>query len=110
MQILVHTDHTITGSEKRSAEISSVIESALDRFSNHVTRVEVHVSDQNSRKGGVDDIRCVMEAHLAGRSPVAITHKSRLLDTAVADAAVKLARLIEHTFDRLHDSRKSLKG
>ncbi len=106
MQILIHTDHTITGNESRTAQISGILESALNRFRDHITRVEVHVSDENSRKGGSEDIRCVVEARLEGRKPVAVTQKSRALEKAVEGAADKLARMIQHALDRMGDQRR----
>jgi len=66
--------------------------------------VEVHLSDENSdRKGGNDDMRCVMEARLEGRQPIAVTDQAATLDQAVRGDANKLARLIESTLGRLRD-------
>ena len=62
MQIEVSTDSNIEGREKSAAHVKGVVESALNRFSDRITRVEVHLSDVNSYKGGEDGIRCVMEA------------------------------------------------
>jgi ribosome-associated translation inhibitor RaiA len=80
------------------------VESALNRFSDHITRVEVHLSDENSeKKGGEHDMRCVMEARLEGRQPIAVTHQAATVDEAVDGAADKLTRLIESTLGRLRD-------
>jgi hypothetical protein len=40
-----------------------------------------------------------------GRQRVAVTDEASTLDLAVNGAADKLARLIEHTFGKLHDQR-----
>ena len=37
-----------------------------ERFSAHITRVEVHLGDENAGKRGSDDKRCMMEARLEG--------------------------------------------
>ena len=106
MQIQINTDHNIEGHEALAAQVSGVVESALSRFSDHITRVEVHLSDENSdKKGGHDDMRCMMEARLEGRQPIAVTHQAATLDQAVDGAADKLARLIESTLGRLRDQR-----
>ena len=102
MQVHINTDHNIEGHEALAAQVSSVVESALSRSSDHITRVEVHLSDENSdKKGGNDDIRCMMEARLEGRQPIAVTHQAATMDQAVDGAADKLARLIESTLGRL---------
>ena len=106
MQIQINTDHNIEGHEALAAQVSGVVESALSRFSDHITRVEVHLSDENSdKKGGHDDMRCMMEARLEGRQPIAVTHQAATLDQAVDGAADKLTRLIESTLGRLRDQK-----
>ena len=100
MQIEINTDSNIEGSEELSAHVKGAVESALTRFSDRVTRVEVHLSDVNSGKGGQDDKRCMMEVRLEGRQPTVVTHQATTLDQAVAGAASKLKRSVEHTLDR----------
>ena len=110
MQVQINTDHNIEGHEALAAQVSGVVESALSRFSDHITQVEVHLSDENSdKKGGNDDMRCMMEARLEGRQPIAVTHQAATLDQAVDGAADKLASLIESTLGRLHhqESRRT---
>jgi len=101
MQIQVNTDSNIDGSEQVAADVRSVIDSALSRMSDQITRVEVHLSDENSdKKGGNNDIRCMLEARLEGRQPVAVTDQAATLEHAVAGASGKLARMIESTLGR----------
>lgn len=104
MQIQMNTDANIEGHEALATQISSVVESALNRFSDHITRVEVHLSDEDSgKKGGQDDMRCMLEARLEGRQPIAVTHQAATVDQAVDGAADKLTSLIESTLGRLRD-------
>jgi ribosome-associated translation inhibitor RaiA len=104
MQIQINTDHNLEGHESLAARISGVIENTLSRFSDHITRVEVHLSDENSdKKDGYDNMRCMIEARLEGRQPIAVTHQATTLDEAVDGAADKLTNLIETTLGRLHD-------
>jgi ribosome-associated translation inhibitor RaiA len=106
MQIQINTDRNIEGHEALTAQVSRVVESTLSRISDHITRVEVHLSDENSdKKGGDNNMRCLMEARLQGRQPVAVTHQAATLDQAVDGAADKLIRLIESTLGRLHDHK-----
>ena len=102
MQIQINTDHNIEGSEARDQWASSVVESTLGRHADHVTRVEVHLSDENAGKSGAEDKRCLMEARLVGRPPIAVANQADSLNAAVNGAAQKLARAIEHDIGRSH--------
>jgi ribosome-associated translation inhibitor RaiA len=105
MQIQINTDHNIEGREALAAHVSSVVESTVGRFSEHVTRVEVHLGDEVGRKSGQNDKRCVMEARFQGRQPIAVTHHAGSVHQAVDGAAAKLTRLLESTVGRLRDQK-----
>ena len=62
MQIQVNTDHNTDGREKVTDYVCGVVGHAVGHFSSHITRVEVHLGDENGAKAGVDDKRCMMEA------------------------------------------------
>lgn len=102
MQIQINTDHNIEGHEALVTRVRGVIQNALSRFSDDITRVEVHLSDENSdKKDGYDNMRCMIEARLEGLQPIAVTHQATTVDEAVDGAADKLANLIETTLGRL---------
>jgi ribosome-associated translation inhibitor RaiA len=107
MQIQVSTDHNIEGQMALDADVSGAVEKALNRLGDHITRVEVHLSDENGDKSGQNDKRCVMEARLEGRHPVAVTHHAQTVGQAVSGAAGKLHRMIESTLQRAARSGKS---
>ena len=104
MQIQINTDANIEGSEAVGAQIRRTVERVLSRFDDRITRVEVHLSDQDGPTrgdtGGQKDKRCVMEARLEGRQPVAATHQEATVDQAVQGAADKLARIIDSDLGR----------
>ena len=104
MQIQIITDHNIEAHQELITQVSGIVENALRRFSEHITQVDVHLSDENSnKKGGHNDFRCKIEAHLEGRQPIEVTHQANTLDLAVESAAKKLVNLIESTLERIHD-------
>jgi hypothetical protein len=45
----------------------------LDRYSEHITRIEVKFSDENSDRDSENDKRCVLEARLKGLQPLVVT-------------------------------------
>jgi len=105
MHIQINTDHNIQGYESVATAARAAVEAALQRFSARITRVEVHVGDENGSKRGGEDKRCMMEARLEGHSPVAVTHHAETVVQAIDGAADRLVHVLEHLFGRLHDHR-----
>jgi ribosome-associated translation inhibitor RaiA len=107
MKVQVNTDHNIDGRESLVTWITDVVESSLSRVSAHITRVEVHLDDEDGRKNGQDDKRCVMEARLEGRQPIAVTEHASTVHQAVNGAAEKLTHLIDHLLARAARAERS---
>ena len=106
MLVRVNTDNNIVGSDKLSQDVEEIVTDVLGRFSDRLTRVEVHLADENSRaKSGQDDKRCTMEARVAGRQPVAVTEQAPTLMQAVTGAAEKLEKTLDRTLERLDDRK-----
>ncbi|MGN6133306.1 MAG: HPF/RaiA family ribosome-associated protein [Aureliella sp.] len=113
MQVRVHTDNHIDGSQRLAEHVESVLEDSLSRFGERVISVEVHLTDENSSaKSGDADKRCAIEARLAGLQPIAVSHQAGLIDQAINGAAEKLERALDHKLDRLsdHKGRTSYSG
>lgn len=75
------------------------IESAIGRFGDRLTRVEVHLGDTNAKKGGPDDKRCMIEARPRGAQPIAIEHHADDIYDAISEAASKIKRALAKKFD-----------
>ena len=101
MKIQINTDNNIEGSEELSRQTEAVVKNMLGRFTGQITRVEVHLSDENSHKSGAHDKRCMMEARLEGHQPIAATHEAETIDQAIDGTVEKLKRLLDHTLGRL---------
>ncbi len=105
MQVQVNTDHNIKGSDELNDHVEQVVEAALGRFGERITRVEVHLNDVNGKKPGEDDLHCMMEARLSGMQPIAVTDEAATLDEAIEGAAKKLQRMLDSTLGKLNDQR-----
>jgi hypothetical protein len=103
MQIQINTDKNIIGSEEIIASATSLISEELYRFSHQITRVEVHLSDENGIKEGINNIRCMVEARLAGLKPMAVTENANTHEKAVAGAIHKLKTSLDTTTGRLRN-------
>lgn len=101
MQVQVHTDNHIEGTESLNNWASNTVKSALARFSGQITRVEVHLSDESAnKKASIENKQCVLEARLQGHQPLAVKEQAPSLGQALDGAAEKLLRLIDSTLGR----------
>ena len=100
MQIQINTDSNVEGHAPLIEHVRGLVENALSHYSKHITRVEVHLGDENADKGGALDKRCMIEARFENRQPIAVTDHAADLDAAVHAAVRKLSRLIESTLGR----------
>lgn len=106
MQINVNTDHTITRHQGLDDHVTEVVNSAIGRFGEQITTVEVHLSDEVSEKSADGANRCMMEARVTGYAPVVVTAHAENLHQAVNGAADKLKRALDSAIGRLHDKDK----
>jgi len=101
MRIHVNTDGHIGGSLGFSRHVGAIVRDALGRFDDKITRVEIHFSDENSRvKSSEIDKRCLMEARVAGRKPIAVSHQGANIDQALGGAATKLKKILDRLSQR----------
>ncbi len=101
MQVQIRTDSHIDSSEAMALWASNTIKAALERFSGQITRIEVHLSDENAgKKTGAESIQCTLEARLEGHQPLAIKHLGANLNQAIEGATDKISRLIDTTLGR----------
>ncbi|QGX99199.1 hypothetical protein EI983_13355 [Roseovarius faecimaris] len=105
MHIEVSTDNSIKGSEAITAQITGLVQNDLAYLAEHITRIEVHLSDANADKSGPDDIKCVLEARLKGQQPMAVTDSASSLEQATRGAAGKMKSALESTLGKLTDRR-----
>lgn len=102
MIIQVNTDRNIEGNRELAQQIETVVANSLEHFGGKITRVEVHLSDDNSdKKVGTKDMRCLLEARLAGLQPLTVSHQAANLEQAVEGAVEKLKRSLDSTLGRL---------
>ncbi len=102
MQIQINTDGNIEGHEQLAQQVEAVVRDGLQRFTAKLTRVEVHLSDENSdKKSGAEDKRCLLEARLADLQPIAVSHEAATIEQAVDGAVERLTHSLEGTLGRL---------
>lgn len=90
MDIQFNTDNNVEGKQALENYMSQSISDALSRFDKHITRIEVHVSDENGNKKGPNDKRCLLECRLKGMEPIAVTSQEDNIKKAVAASIDKM--------------------
>lgn len=103
MNIQFNTDNNIKGSEALRTPLMETISKELSRFSNQITRVEVHLNDQNGHKEGQNDKQCTIEARLEGLQPIAVTNNANNHEDAVKGALTKLKTSLDTTIGKLRN-------
>jgi len=108
MQIQVNSDNHIQSSNRLEEWVRTTIESTLERYEEDLTRVEVHLRDENGEKPGPHDIPCQIEARPKGHQPISVTHKADTLEQAIDGASTKLEHALEHLFGKLQAKRAAV--
>jgi ribosome-associated translation inhibitor RaiA len=100
MQFQFNSDSIVMGTEDVASRIETQVRDKLARFEDRITRLEVHVSDENARKGGGDDKSCMIEARIRGEKPMSVTGKAGDVDAAARTAANTMAQRLERHFGK----------
>lgn len=104
MIVQIHTNPDIEGTQQLTSEVEAVVAGAVGRFADRVSRVQVHIGDENSSaKRGSNDKRCMMEARIDGAAPIAVTEFAPTVEQALNGAAGKLERSLDSRLGRQRD-------
>ena len=103
MLVQIHTDKNIEGGSSFSEFFSNEIKNELARFDEIVTRIEVHVSDENGNKSTPNDKKCVIEARVEKKQPIAVTATADSPEKAFYEALEKMQRVLDTTLDKIKE-------
>jgi hypothetical protein len=90
MTIQINSDKNLTIHAEYHIQIEEQLKSTLARFDEHISSIQVHLSDENGSKDGQNDKKCVLEAHLNGRPAVIASTFGETYDLALTGALAKL--------------------
>jgi ribosome-associated translation inhibitor RaiA len=100
MEIQFNSDSSVMGTENVAERIEAQLRQRLGRFEDRLTRLEVHVGDDNGSKGGGADKRCTIEARPRGGEPVSVTAHAGDVDAAARQASAKMNSLLDSHFGK----------
>src|SRR6476659_2515532 len=106
MTIQINTDNNLDVYETYQAQLKDILSEELSRFNEHITRLEVHLSDENGNKDSEDDKKCMIEARLKGRQPIAVSDVANTYDEAVNGAIDKLKISLDTILGRLRNHQQ----
>lgn len=108
MTIQFNTDKNVNGSDEFTAPFITLIKDKLDRYSKQITRLEVHLSDEDGLKNGLNAKRCLVEARLEGRQPISVSNQADTNKQAIMGALDKLTTSLNTILGRLGSHQRKL--
>ena len=108
MIIQFNADHSLTATEKFRTKMTASITDKLHRFGQSIKRLDVHFADENGSKMGVNDKRCLLEAHIDGRPAIVAKNHAGTYELALEGAADKLNAAISSILGKLEDKHLHL--
>ncbi|MDV7211559.1 Sigma 54 modulation protein / S30EA ribosomal protein [Azotobacter beijerinckii] len=105
MQLQVHSDNHIEGSARLVGWVRTTVASKFERYDEELTRVVIHLNDENGNKAGANDKRCQIEARAKGGQPLSVTHKAESLEFALDGAMEKLGHALAHRLGKQRNKR-----
>lgn len=103
VRIQINSDKNVAVDTRVIQFVRGEVNRLLKRFGSKLTRVEVHLSDVNSRKFGVNDKRCLIEARPARHRPLTANNRAQTVRLAVSGALTKLRSGLETFYGRLEN-------
>ena len=103
MIIQLNADKNLTIHSEYEAQITEKLNKDLERFTGHITRVEVHLSDENGSKSGINDKKCLLEARFEGKPPIVSSDLGNTYDLALKGATEKLKHALTSLVGKLQE-------
>jgi hypothetical protein len=100
MKILVNSDSSIPMDARLAKYIVGEASELLDRFSDRLTRVEIHISDIDRGKTGKVDKRCLVEVRPTRMKPLVASAQTKDVETSVNQAMRKIVRGLNTTLGK----------
>lgn len=100
MHIELQTNHHIENNVGLGHHVNDVIRKTLQSYRDHITRVDVHLSDVNSKRTSKQDKRCVVEFHISGLRPMAVSAKADTVHRVLDRAVKKLRHAVVSAYEK----------
>lgn len=107
MQVQINTENGVGNRQTLERWATAFLTETLARFAQDIIRVELKLGEEARTRSGAVDKRCLLEARLPGRQPLAVEHHAETQDAAIRGAAQRLVNALDHSLGKLdrHDHR-----
>ena len=85
--------------------VEETVNASMKQWTDRITRVEIHLHDDNGPKAG-NDKKCIVEVRLAGLQPMAVNAIADDLYKAIDFACDKAQRAVRHKLERQDELRR----
>jgi hypothetical protein len=100
MLVQINTDNRVEGTETSAAAIEERVRERLSRFTDRLTRVEVHIRDLDGDRRGGQGIEAKLESRPAGGQPIVVSDQAASIDSAVAGVVRKAVDILDRSFGK----------
>lgn len=105
MDVQINTANNLEGREALTRHLEGAVRERLSRFVDRLSRVEVHLGDENGDRDIGHDKRCVVEARPAGLAPLTVSDQADSIEQAASGALGKMVTALDRTFGKLSDRK-----
>jgi ribosome-associated translation inhibitor RaiA len=95
MIVQINTGKTLNADYQKQEYYTTQVKKSLKRHESKITRIEVHIKDENGNNDGIGDLSCTMEVRLKDRQPIAVTCEADTMALALDGAIEKIKNSIE---------------
>lgn len=106
MQIQFNSDKTIMSNERQYEFFSAQITEELKTYDSSISRIEVHLSDENGKKEGINTIRCLLETRIEGKQPTVVSCQSNTIEASISCALKKLKAQLKTIIEKSNNFHK----
>jgi ribosomal subunit interface protein len=103
MILQLNADKILNVHEAFGKQLKDSISKRLQRFNEHISTLEIHITDENGIKIGPKEIKCKMEAHLKGMQSIVVTESANTLEQSFYGAVDKLKDSLDSIIGRARD-------
>jgi hypothetical protein len=107
MNIEINTDHNKDSNIAFVAKLKALLVKILENYSSEITLLEVHLTDENGKKEGIEDKKCLLEAHVEKMNPIVSRYYAKTYEQSLIGSIEKLKASLDTKIGKLHNRHHS---
>lgn len=103
MIITFNTDNNVQGGDAFIAPLRAILHQKFEKYMHKISKIKVHLTDENGSKKGVDDKRCLLEAHIDSMEPIVCMNVAATYEESLSGAIQHLKTSLNKKLEKLED-------